>query len=158
MTLLRLLVLKLVSLCLVGTCWAQNKTVEFSHAIARAEGFYQAGTLPARYHNPGDLKVRAGEKYPGQVGVGKAGHVIFRNNQCGWWALYHQVDKIMTGDSRFYTPQMTLTDVAHRYAGNWRRWAQNVAHNLGVPPSTTLQEFFDRPPQVTYGTPLRAFN
>ena len=154
-TLLRLLILKLVGFCLVGTCGAQ-KVESFAQAIARAEGFYQRGTIPARFHNPGDLKARRGEQYPGQVRIGKGGHVVFRNDAAGWAALYHQINKALAGESKFYQQDMTLARVAKRYAANSRLWAKNVAHNLGVTPSTTLEEFFELPPRVTYD--MRAFN
>lgn len=153
-TLLRLLVFKLAGLCMVGTCWAQEHSVlQFAHAIAQAEGYYRAGTIPNRCSNPGDLKVR-GERYPGQVGVCKGGHVRFRNAAAGWAALYHQIDKALAGDSKFYRQDMTLAQVAKKYAANSRLWARNVARNLGVTPSTTLEEYFDLPPNVR--TPARA--
>jgi hypothetical protein len=149
-TLARLLILKLVSLCLVGTCWAQDKVVVFADAVAHAEGFYRKGSIPNRFHNPGDLKARPGEKYPGQVRIGKGGHVIFRSDAAGWAALYHQIDKALAGESHFYRQDMTISAVAKRYAANYRLWARNVSRALGVAPSTTLEEFFELPPKVTY--------
>ena len=150
-TILRLIILKLTGFCLIGTCWAQDKVETFAQAIARAEGFNIAHSIPNRYHNPGDLKVMArGEKYPGQVGIGKAQHVIFRNDAAGWAALYHQIDKALAGESKWYRQDMTLTQVAKKYAANYRLWAKNVAHNLGVTPDTTLQEYFGLAPRVTY--------
>jgi hypothetical protein len=142
-------------LSLIGTlCNAQDKVEQFAHAIARIEGFYQHGTIPNRYHNPGDLKVMArGEKYPGQVGIGKAEHVIFRNDAAGYAALYHQIDKILSGESKFYTQEMTLLQVGKFYAKNSRLWAKNLAHNLGVSPSTTLEEYFELAPRVKIELP-----
>jgi len=115
----------------------------FAHAIARAEGFYRRGTIPNRYHNCGDLKAVKGFTYPGQVGIGKGRHVIFANDAAGWHALYHQINKMISGESRHYSPQMTINQIARFYAGNWRQWARNVSHNLGVPSTTTLAEVLE---------------
>jgi hypothetical protein len=148
----RLLTMLLV---LTGLAVAQpsQKTVVFARAIAKAEGFGIPKALPTRYHNPGDLKARRGQSYPGQCGIGKGGHVIFCSDRAGWAALYRQVERILTGTSRFYTVNMTLTEVARKYAGNWRVWAGNVARNLGVTPDTTLWAFFDIPPDVKFSVP-----
>jgi hypothetical protein len=54
---------------------------------------------------------------------------------------------------------MTLAQVAKKYAANSRIWAKNVAHNLGVTPSTTLQEYFELAPEMRlYGFDMRASN
>ena len=154
-TLLRLVILKLVGFCMVGTCWAQDRVDLFAHAIARAEGFYTYRSIPNRYHNPGDLKVRRGERYPGQIGIGKANHVIFKSDAAGWAALDHQIAKALIGESRYYRQDMTLNQVAKWYAGNWQRWAKNVARNLGVTPSTTLEEYFELAPKVRIAWQLK---
>jgi len=116
-----------------------TKVETLSGAIAKAEGFCLVGSLPNRYHNPGDLKAIAGYRYPGQIGIGKGGHVIFRNNAAGWNALEHQLDKIAAGNSR-YNVNMTLKEIGKKYAGNWRVWSKNVSHNLGVDPNAQLWE------------------
>jgi hypothetical protein len=132
--------------------FAQDRVETFAHAIARTEGFYIKGTIPNRYHNPGDLKImERGQKYPGQIGVGKAQHVIFRNDAAGYAALYHQIDKILTGESKLYTKNMTLLQMGKLYAQNSRLWAKNLAHNLGVPVTTTLKEFFDEQTDFSEG-------
>ena len=113
--------------------------VRLAHAIAKAEGFGMRRTTPTRYHNPGDLKA-AGFKYEGQIGIGKGRHVIFASDADGWSALFHQVSKMMSGDSRHYSPRMTIEQVARLYAGDWRHWSRNVAWNLGVPENTKLEE------------------
>lgn len=118
---------------------------ELVEAIAQAEGYYLKGSIPNRFHNPGDLKYRTGRKFFGQVAVGKGGHVIFKNDAAGWYALREQLRKMVAGESRIYSPDMTLEDVAKKYAGNWRVWAKNVSHNLGVSPTITLAELFDLP-------------
>ena len=139
----------LVAVLLIGTGWAQDRVEQFAHGIAMTEGYYVHGSLPNRYHNPGDLKIMArGEKYPGQIGVGKADHVIFRNSAAGFAALYSQIDKMLNGESKFYTQEMTLKQVGKLYAQNSRLWAKNLATNLGVSETTTLQNYFDLAPRV----------
>jgi hypothetical protein len=137
----------LALLLLTTSCFAQDRVQVLASAIARAEGFGKAGTIPSRYKNPGDLKVVKNYRYPGQIGVGKGGHVIFRNDAAGWAALEHQIEKIMDGTSR-YNVNMTLKEISKRYAGNWRIWTKNVAHNLGVEPSTALWEILGVPPAL----------
>ena len=127
------------------------KVVSLAQAIAKAEGFGVRGALSTRYHNPGDLKVAvAGQKYPGQSGVGKGSHIRFCNDRAGWLALYHQLDKVAAGESKHYTPDMTLAQFAKRYARDWRHWAANVARSLNVSTTTTLAEYLELPPAVTY--------
>lgn len=148
----KLFLLKLLFLILFtpSLLRAQSSSIDaFAVAIAKAEGFYTRGTIPNRYHNPGDIKVRRGEKYFGQVRVGKGGHIVFRNDAAGWFALREQLRKMIEGGSVFYTPSMTLRQIAKRYAGNYRVWAKNVSHNLGVDPDTTIAELFDIPPTYT---------
>ena len=146
----KLFLLKLLFLILFtpSLLRAQSSSIDaFAVAIAKAEGYYLKGSIPNRYRNPGDIKVRAGQKYFGQVRIGKGGHIVFRNDAAGWFALREQLRKIVEGESRFYTPQMTLRHVAQKYAGNYRVWAKNVSHDLGVNPNTTIAELFGIPPQ-----------
>jgi hypothetical protein len=139
----KLLMMKLVGLLLVGSAAGQSasKVQDFAHAIAKAEGFYTRGTIPNRYSNPGDLKARAGEKYPGQKGIGKGGHVIFRNDAAGWAALTHQIEEAVSGDSQFYNPSMTFRQVAKKYAGNYRVWLKNVTGVLGVDADMSIYDY-----------------
>src|ERR1019366_6291608 len=111
----------LALLLLTTSCFSQNRVQELAFAIAKAEGFYKAGTIPSRYRNPGDLKAVKGYRYPGQAGVGKGGHVIFSSNAAGWAALEHQIEKIVEGTSRFNI-NMSLEDLSKKYAGSWRTW------------------------------------
>ena len=136
-------------LATTASAWgmSMSRPQALAGAIARAEGFYQRGTIPNRCNNPGDLKVVAGWRYPGQVGVCKGGHVHFKTAADGWAALMHQLDKIIDGTSR-YTVNMTLNQIARKYAANYRVWAHNVAHNLDVTPNTYLWEILDVAPQL----------
>ena len=163
-TLRSLFILLFLTLAL-GTMRAQSKMPTptptlsvnidtFATAIAKAEGFGQRGTIPTRYHNPGDIKSVYGEKFFGQVRVGKGGHIVFRNDAAGWLALRAQIERMICGQSHFYTPEMSLQQIAKRYAGNYRVWARNVSRNLGCPPSITLAELFDIPPTPPTVTPV----
>src|SRR5208337_1145184 len=138
-------------LLLVTSAFAQTKTRQLAEAIAKAEGFYQKNTVPNRCHNPGDLKANAGEHYLGQIGFCKAGSktVRFKNDAAGWLALEQQIEKISRGESKHYNTDMTLRQVAHKYAGNWQVWSNNVAHNLNTTPRATLAEVLELPPTVT---------
>jgi hypothetical protein len=120
---------------------------QFSWAIAKAEGFFLKGSIPYRDHNPGDIKALHGYTFPGQIGVDKHGHVIFRNDNKGWAALQNQVRK-MCVESGHYSPQMSIQQIGRRYAKDWKRWSFNVARNMNCDPRTTLAELFDIPPVV----------
>ncbi len=132
-------------LILTNSAFAQDKIDLFAHAVAKAEGFYDGPrTLPARCHNPGDLKAAYHMTYPGQVGVCKGGHIRFRRDADGWAALRNQIEKALAGDSHFYNPNMTFRQVAKKYAESYRVWLKNVCHNLGdVSPDMTLAAYFD---------------
>lgn len=138
-------------LLLVTSASAQIKARQLEEAIAKAEGFYQKGTVPNRCHNPGDLKANVRERYLGQTGFCKAGSktVRFKNDAAGWLALEQQIEKIARGESKHYNVNMTLQQVAHKYAGNWQVWSNNVAHNLNTTPKATLSEVLELPPTVT---------
>lgn len=147
----KFLMLKLVFMFLVGTVGAQvDKVSTFARAIAKTEGFYSKGTIPNRFHNPGDLRARARHVYPGQVGLSSGGYVIFKTDRAGWTALQDQIRKVLAGESHFYTVDMTIRQLARRYATNYKLWAKNVAGILVVPPSMTLQEYFEIPPRVLF--------
>lgn len=107
-----------------------------ARAIARAEGFFVADSLPQRANNPGALTL-------GDVGFGTiADKTVFGSLAAGWEALHRQVALMLSGASAYYNPQMTLAQVAVIYTGgdNPTRWAQTVAGALGVTPATTLGE------------------
>lgn len=118
---------------------------QFSWAIAKAEGFFLRGSIPNRDHNPGDIKALHSYTFPGQVGIDKHGHVIFRNDNKGWAALQNQVRK-MCVESGHYSPQMTIQQVGRHYAKDWKHWSINVARNMKCDPRMTLAELFDIPP------------
>jgi hypothetical protein len=152
------LYLFLITMFLGVALHAQVQTIDeqkldaFAHAVAKAEGFGVRGAIPTRYHNPGDLKTSKSFTWAGQVRIGKGGHVVFKNDAAGWAALKLQIRKAVSGQSRAYSANMTVQQVARKYAGNWRVWAKNVAHNLGVEPTTTLAAYLQEqdvlPPDI----------
>ena len=120
-----------------------GKVDDLATAISHAEGFGKRGTIPSRYHNPGDLKARPDSApLAGQVRIGKAGHIVFKDDEAGKAALRDYILKMVDGRSAHYRPNMTLNQVARRYAENWRPWVKAVCTELGVPPTTTLQAYF----------------
>lgn len=105
-----------------------------AQAIARAEGFFIAGSVPARAHNPGDLVM---PNWNGPT-LG-AGISVFQDDDDGWNALYHQLNLILTGTSNRYNLDMSIADMAGTWTSTQQGpWANNVAGYLGVPTSTPL--------------------
>lgn len=108
-----------------------------AQAIATAEGsFSSPSALPRRANNPGDLML-------GDIGFGTInGKTIYATVEDGWNALYHQVRLMLTGVSAYYTPDMTITQMAEKYTGgdNPLSWAMNVARSLGVSIETKLSD------------------
>lgn len=99
---------------------------QFAAAIAQAEGFNSAGSLPQRNNNPGDLK-----GWPG-VPTDASGYSVFPTEQAGWDALQTQLNAIAAGTSAYYTPDMTIAQMGQVWAGGDPNWAVNVAAYLGV--------------------------
>jgi hypothetical protein len=119
-----------------------RKIEDLAAAIARAEGFYVPGSIPARAHNPGNLKSPTWT-YPGEyegqtLGTGIA---VFSSDGAGWNALKRQLMLIVEGESANYTLSMTLRQMGTVWTGNTTEggaWSNNVGLAFGVNPSTTL--------------------
>jgi hypothetical protein len=141
-------IITLVLLTTSVVAHALTPTQKLAHAIAKAEGFGARNSKPTRLHNPGDIRARRGNAYPGQVGVDKQGYAIFKTDRAGWAALDAQIDKIVTGASRFYSVNSTLRQLGRGYATS-SIWARNVAKNLGVTADTSLFDILDVPPVIT---------
>lgn len=104
--------------------------IAMAEAIAQAEGFNSGPTaLPARNHNPGDLK----DTVTGEI-------TLYPDDPTGWAALYNQVNLMLTGASHVYRLDMALSQVAVLWTGgdNPDGWARTVASSLGVTADTTL--------------------
>lgn len=96
-------------------------------AIATAEGFYVAGSIPQRKNNPGNIT---------------SGGVIqtFATVDDGWNALYAQISAMLNNTSQWYNSSMSLAQIGAIYANGDPNWAINVSRKLGVPSSTTLDQ------------------
>lgn len=142
----------LVGLLLLGHCAAQvdPHVYDLAHAIAKAEGFGVSGALPTRNRNPGDIRAHSAHDYPGQVGIDKKRYAIFRNDLSGWTALYHQLEKVFNGDSRFYGPSTTFAQFSKRYAEDTKHWLKNVCGALNIDADMTLGEFYALPRWLIY--------
>jgi hypothetical protein len=113
--------------------WMMNPTRKIkriAEAIAKAEGYGVPGAIPTVRNNPGNLKGPDGEIR------------WFSSPEEGWNALYRQVTMMFTGESRYYRPDMTISEIARIYTGEaaYMNWANNVARFLGVTPQTRLIE------------------
>lgn len=99
-------------------------------AIAQAEGFGKVGDIPTVRNNPGDLE--------------SGGHVVaYATPEEGWAHLYNQCADILSGQSHYYNPAMTINQIAQVYVAtsDATNWANNVAAALGVTPDTTLNDW-----------------
>jgi len=110
---------------------------KLADAIAFAEGFYVAGSRPQRNNNPGDLTLSLGFPTTGMDDI----YVIFATIEAGWAALKKQVELMLTNQSRIYTSNMTIFEVAQHYTTtDVSTWAANVAARLGVSPFSKISE------------------
>lgn len=107
---------------------------KIAQAIATAEGFHIQGSRPQRNNNPGDLTSSFGFQTSGQDGP----FPVFQSVTNGWNALYMQVSDMLSGNSSYYNPGMTISQIGAAYAPNQPQWANNVASALGVTTETVL--------------------
>lgn len=114
-----------------------GRIAAFADAIARAEGFYTPGTIPAKAHNPGDLVL----SWLDNPTMGAEKITVFASDAEGWRALYRQLDLIATGRSKVYTLNDTIRTMGQKWAPNdpANNWALNVAVSLGVSVDTALR-------------------
>jgi hypothetical protein len=110
----------------------------WAYAIAKAEGFFIKGSIPARLNNPGDLEL-------GDIGFGAlpSGITMYPTFEQGAEALYHELDLILTGNSHEYSIFMNFSQMAVIWTGNDNPigWADTVAKSLNVFPDTTIQSW-----------------
>lgn len=114
----------------------------FAEAVARAEGFYLAGSIPARANNPGDLKA-------GAPTLKDTAITQYATPEQGWSALYRQLGFIANGTSKYYgagagKPNMTIREMGDVWAPPIDKnvpgaWAVNVANRLGVSVDTPIR-------------------
>jgi len=118
----------------------------WASAVATFEGFYTAGSRPARDNNPGDLKY-AGQ--PGATGQDSLGFAVFPTADAGWTALDNQLQAYV---NQF--PDYDIFQIMEHYLGqnitaeggevtsqgNSTTYANYVASAIGVDPNTTLSD------------------
>lgn len=116
-----------------------DKYWDIAHAIAFAEGANVKGDNPDRLNNPGDISDWANTYGYEQHSGSKVTH--FPDKETGWNKLYQKLVNIGEGVSESYSPDMTWTQIAQKWAGNWRNWVSNVTAQLGVDPNSTFGDF-----------------
>lgn len=109
---------------------ATQQVQQIAQAIATAEGGTTPGTFPYRTNNPCDVF----------VGGSTAGYPTM---DAGWNACYNQIGLMLGGQSKVYTPDESISDIAASWApssaGNVpTNWASTVAAALGLSPSDPL--------------------
>jgi hypothetical protein len=115
--------------------WPQgDKIWDICRAIAYAEG-YNTPHAAFRNNNPGDISDGA-STYGYEVADGSR-VTKFPDAQTGWNWLYNKIKNHLDGKSTAYPQAMTISEFAHKYAGNWANWQKNVGFHLGVDPLTT---------------------
>lgn len=108
-------------------------------AIANAEGYGGAGSIPTLANNPGDLEL-GDLGYGTMQAAGGQKITVFPNVAAGWMALENQISRIFSGRSRYYSPDESLQDFGVTYSGGSQRYGANLANFLGLSPSSTLRQ------------------
>jgi hypothetical protein len=128
------------TMTLIGLSPVTPHIHRFALAIATAEGYYVANSIPRRANNPGNLII------PGWTGpkIGSEGNSVFPSVEEGWRRLYKQLALIRDGRSRVYNVNMTIAQMGNKWAPGGAAnipgaWAQNVARMLEVQPTTQLR-------------------
>jgi hypothetical protein len=126
-----------------------SKVKELTGAIAyHGEGFGMPGALPTRTHNPIDLAI--GNKFNlGTQGIEKI--TVFPDDATGWNAAYQEVHAILSGNSKYTDLSNDFYDLGHNFVDGpnapvstaANQWAENVAANLGVDPTTKLGDWLN---------------
>lgn len=122
-----------------GTWPSGDKLWQIAQAIAIAEGYNLPNSNPFKLNNPGDISdgylTFGGEEHSGS-------HVThFPDAATGWQWLYDKLSRISQAKSTVYSPEMTWTQVAQKWAGDWQAWAANVTRELGVSSNSTFGGF-----------------
>jgi hypothetical protein len=122
------------------------KAQELAVAIARAEGFFVAGSLPQRSNNPGDMEL--GNNGWGLIDAktvyGKADwNADLDDKTDGCSALRRECAAILTGASAVYNMNDTFVILADKWTGgdSPETWLSAVIDHLGVLATMTLREY-----------------
>jgi hypothetical protein len=122
------------------------KVEQMAAGIAQAEGFYVAGSIPQKAHNPGDLaKGDMGDTGNYIFAKGGVQIIVFLTDDDGWTALKTKIRRMLTNTSKVYNTQMSLSQLAQTYTGgdNPEAWANTLAQNLGVGTDSSLEDFLN---------------
>jgi hypothetical protein len=137
------------------TNWEQNITTDEStwpsgdkiwsicRAIAVAEGYNVADSIPFRYNNPGDVSdgsQAAGGPYA-SISASGSNVTEFPDAATGWNWLYQKISNHVNGKSTVYPATLTILQFAKIYAGNWQNWVNNVTSQLGVDQNSTFASY-----------------
>jgi hypothetical protein len=118
-----------------------DKVWDVCRAIAIAEGANIAGSNPDKLNNPGDIS-------DGSLTYGFELHsgssvTKFPDKSTGWNWLYAKIQNaLVNGSSQIYSPDMTWTQLAQKYSGDWQKWVNNVTSQLGVSPDSRSGDYF----------------
>lgn len=107
---------------------------KLAQLIARHEGFYKNGSLPARRHNPGDLRHGPHVSHEG-LGPNDVG--IEPSDELGWADLERQL-------TLYAERGLTLEEMIATYAppseNNTGAYLKAVTEGLGVSGGTTVRD------------------
>jgi hypothetical protein len=107
-----------------------------AEGIAIAEGYPNASNVPWRARNPGDLE-------HGDQGLGRINSItIYPDHATGWHKAILQALDMLTGNSRYYRPTMSLATIAAVYTGaqNAPQWAASVSAHCGISPTDPISK------------------
>lgn len=129
-----------------------DKLWDFAHAIAVAEG-YGADEYngPTRNNNPGDLSDGA-DTFGYDPNIKDSKVTTFPDDVTGWFWLRNKLNRIVDGASTVYSEyartlglrdssELSIRQLAQKWAGSWQNWSANVSRELGVTDSTKVKEF-----------------
>ena len=122
------------------TTWPSGDRLwSIAQAIAIAEGYDRPNSNPFHLNNPGDIS-DGDAQFGGEPHSG-SNVTHFPDAQTGWQWLYDKLSRIANSQSAVYSPSMTWTELAKKWAGNWVVWVANVTKELGVSPDSTFEEY-----------------
>jgi hypothetical protein len=116
-----------------------DKVWDCCRAIALAEGYNTNGAA-FKLNNPGDISdgmSTFGSEYHDGSNI-----THFPDASTGWNWLYNKIRNHVFGKSSTYPANLTITQFAKKFAGNWQNWKNNVGRVLGVnPDATTFEQY-----------------
>jgi len=115
--------------------WPSGDAIwDICRAIAKAEG-YNTQHAAFRLNNPGDISDGA-KQYGSEFSDG-SNITHFPDAATGWNWLYNKISNHINGKSSTYPANLTITQVAQKWAGQWQNWKTIVGQELQVDPDST---------------------